>query len=414
MKKVLIILIFLLYSMVFSQNQWVFYTTQNSGLPSNYVSSILIDSTNTKWITTNNGFVRLRGNTWTVYDTINSGIPSNICGNVKKDRRNNIWLTVSPVGIVKYNGLNWTIYNDENTGYTIHSCTSISIDSLGVKWVGYAGGLLRFNDTIWSRFHIGNSGIPSNSVLRIFSKGSIVWVGTTDAGVGRFDGQSWTTYNVYNSGLPSNWIYEINSDLYNNIWFATRFGGVAKFNYSQNQWLVYNTGNSGLPSNYALSIYIDNNNVKWMGTEGGMAIFNDTNWIVFPYSFIQSVRNFAKDRHGNMWICGGGGLCVYNPNGVVGISNKKEVIPENFIIMRNYPNPFNSQTKIEITLPEKNQIKLCIYDINGRLIDNIAEGNYNKGKHIFIFNGNNLASGIYFSVLKTNKITKVHKIVLHK
>jgi len=413
MKKLLITQIFLLCSIAFSQNQWVIYTTQNSGLPSNLVTSIIIDSNNVKWITTHNGFARFQGNTWTVYDTTNSGMPANHCGIVVKDNKNKLWITSSPKGIVRYDGVNWFGYNNENTGVPINSTSCMCIDNSNIKWIG-GPGLIKFDDTTWTHYHTGNSGIPSNMVLSAYSKDNKLWVGTWDAGVGRFDGQNWTNYNPGNSGLPSNRIYKVHSDNEGNIWFATYFGGVAKFNYPQNQWTVYNSTNSGLPSNNTVSIYIDNNNVKWIGNDG-LAIFNDTNWQVFSYSFIGNPVNFAKDRYGNMWICTTVGLYVYNPTGVVGIKNNEEVVPANIIIMRNYPNPFNSQTKIEITLPERAKIKLNIYDINGRLIENIAESNYNKGSHTFYLNGNNLASGIYFYCLSADgKKIDTKKMILIK
>ncbi|MCI0473554.1 MAG: hypothetical protein L0Y76_08230, partial [Ignavibacteria bacterium] len=76
--KTFIIITLLLFSVLAeAQPQWVIYTQFNSGLPSSLVGSILIDSNNVKWITTDNGFARLQGNTWTVYDTLNSGLPQN-------------------------------------------------------------------------------------------------------------------------------------------------------------------------------------------------------------------------------------------------------------------------------------------------------------------------------------------------
>ena len=397
-----------------AQPQWVQYTMSNSGLPSNSVGTVLIDSNNVKWITTGNGFVRLKGNTWTVYDTTNSGMPSNWCTSVVKDMKNNLWIRILDIGYVKYDGINWTVYNDESTGYGVHSSTCISIDSINNKWVCYASGLLKYNDTIWTRYHTGNSGIPSNGVYQVFCEGNIVWVGTVEAGAGRYNGQTWTTYNVYNSGLPSNFIYKINRDLNNNIWFATYNEGAAKFNYIQNQWTLYNTYNSSIPSNYVKVVYIDNNNVKWIGTMNGFAIFNDTTWQVFPYSLTGNVSNFAKDKYGNMWLCGGIGLYVYNPTGVVGIENNTDIVPENYLIIRNYPNPFNSRTKIEVTIPESSHMSLNIYDINGRLVEKISKGNYRKGTYTFSFNADNLTSGVYFVHLKTENEIRSNKIVLLK
>jgi len=395
-----------------AQPQWVIYNQFNSGLPSSMVGSILIDSNNVKWITTDNGFAKLQGNTWTVYDTLNSGLPQNHCYGIVLDKRNIMWMSCPGKGIVKYDGVNWTVYNNDNTGLPVNWSGYVDVDENNNKWfAGY--GLFKYNDTNWVYYNTNNSGLPTNLTECVFVKDNIVWVGTYMGGVAKFDGVNWTLYNTQNSGIPSNWIYMITSDLQNNLWFATFFGGLARYNESQNLWTVYNTTNSGLHHNNLYSVFADNNNVKWIGG-GGMAIFNDTTWQIFTYPFISEVFNFSKDKYGNMWICSDNGLYVYNPAGVVGVENISSIVPENFLLIRNYPNPFNSQTKIKITIPEKSNVNLNIYDINGRLVEKIAKGNYSKGTYTFSFNADNLSSGVYFIQLKTDSEIKVHKIILQK
>jgi len=65
-------------------------------------------------------------------------------------------------------------------------------------------------------------------------------------------------------------------------------------------------------------------------------------------------------------------------------------------INQNYPNPFNPTTTISFSLSEEGNVKIEIYDSNGRLIEKLIEQNYAKGKHEISFNGEKLASGIYF------------------
>jgi ligand-binding sensor domain-containing protein len=418
--KIYILIIFLLYSVLAeAQPQWVIYTQFNSGLPSSFVSSILIDSNNVKWITTNNGFTRLQGNTWTVYDTLNSGLTSNVCGSVRKDKRNNIWVGCSGKGLIKYNGVNWTVYNNENTGFPINNTAVGDIDDNNNKWI-FGTGLFKFNDTNWVFYNTGNSGLPTNSTLCAFVKNNNVWVGTYMGGVAKFDGVNWTVYNTLNSGIPSNWIYMITSDLQNNLWFATFFGGLAKYNESQNMWTVYNTTNSGLHHNNLFSIYVDNKNTKWIGG-GGMAIFNDSTWQIFTYPFIGEVFNFSKDRYGNMWICSDIGLYVYNPAGVVGVEINTTVISENYTLIQNYPNPFNSETKIKYqvtrhggTSNNYKYVSLKIYNILGKEIATLVNKKQDTGEYEVSFKGDNLASGIYLAVLKIDTKVKVHRLVLQK
>ena len=56
--------------------EWIVYDTLNSGLPSNVINSIAIDSNGIKWIGTNKGLVKYNGIIWTVYNTSNSGLPT--------------------------------------------------------------------------------------------------------------------------------------------------------------------------------------------------------------------------------------------------------------------------------------------------------------------------------------------------
>ena len=419
-KLILICLILSSVTGLNGQEQWKIYTANNSGLPSSMVGGILIDSNNTKWITTDNGFARLQGNTWTVYDTLNSGLPQNACGVIRKDRKNKIWISCGGKGIAKFDGFNWTIYNYENSGFPINWTAVGDVDADNNKWL-FGEGLFKYNDTDWVWYNTGNSGLPTNSTIGVFVKNNIVWLGTYMGGVVKFDGLNWTVYNTQNSGIPSNWTYMITSDLQNNLWFATFFGGLAKYNESQNMWSVYNTTNSGINSNNLRSVFVDNNNTKWIGG-GGLSIFNDTAWQVFNYPFISEVFNFSKDKYGNMWICSDMGLYVYNPTGVVEIENNTSVIKETYLTIQNYPNPFNSETKIKYKVARQNEnsarnnkfVSLKIYDILGKEISTLVNNSQDIGEYEVSFNGENLQSGIYFAILKIDSEMKVHKVVLQK
>jgi len=61
----------------FTGTTWTVYNTSNSGLPDNWVFSIVIDSIGNKWIGTGGGLAKFDGTTWTVFTTSNSGLPSN-------------------------------------------------------------------------------------------------------------------------------------------------------------------------------------------------------------------------------------------------------------------------------------------------------------------------------------------------
>jgi hypothetical protein len=74
---------------------------------------------------------------------------------------------------------------------------------------------------------------------------------------------------------------------------------------------------------------------------------------------------------------------------------EEEIMPETFNLFQNYPNPFNPTTRIEFSLPEAGKVKMEIYDITGRLVEVLADRNYEAGYYGVTFNGKNLASGVY-------------------
>ncbi|TLY32580.1 MAG: T9SS type A sorting domain-containing protein [Ignavibacteria bacterium] len=71
--------------------------------------------------------------------------------------------------------------------------------------------------------------------------------------------------------------------------------------------------------------------------------------------------------------------------------------PRGYNLGQNYPNPFNPSTKISYFLSEDGRVILRIYDLLGRAVKTVLDGQYIlKGPHEVSFDGSNLASGPYF------------------
>jgi len=99
-----------------------------------------------------------------------------------------------------------------------------------------------------------------------------------------------------------------------------------------------------------------------------------------------------------------------------GIKDNEE-IPTEFNIYNNYPNPFNPVTKITFDLPKDTEVKLVVYDVFGREITRLLNSEFkHAGKHIINFDAMkyNLASGVYFYRIETDKYTAVKKMILLK
>ncbi len=75
---------------------------------------------------------------------------------------------------------------------------------------------------------------------------------------------------------------------------------------------------------------------------------------------------------------------------------------KDFAVDQNYPNPFNPTTTINYQLPNDGFVTLKVYDILGRLVKTLVDGNKSEGRYSVQFNGSNLASGVYIYQLKVN------------
>lgn len=73
-------------------------------------------------------------------------------------------------------------------------------------------------------------------------------------------------------------------------------------------------------------------------------------------------------------------------------------------LAQNYPNPFNSTTTIEFSIDERSQIKLIVYDMQGKRITTVIDKIYNVGGYKIDLNVDDIASGTYFYFLRAHNI----------
>ncbi len=89
-------------------------------------------------------------------------------------------------------------------------------------------------------------------------------------------------------------------------------------------------------------------------------------------------------------------------------------VPENLAITSVYPNPFNSRTTIEFSLPRPAMASLKVISLLGRESAVVAESHYSAGVHQVIWDADNVSSGVYFLALESDQERSVQKIVLLK
>ncbi len=85
-----------------------------------------------------------------------------------------------------------------------------------------------------------------------------------------------------------------------------------------------------------------------------------------------------------------------------------------FLLLKNYPDPFNANTTISYALPQSAFVRLCAYDIAGREIAVLAETWQTAGFHQANFSASDLPSGVYLYRLEAGGRNLTGKMLLLK
>ena len=91
------------------------------------------------------------------------------------------------------------------------------------------------------------------------------------------------------------------------------------------------------------------------------------------------------------------------------VSNTKNQ-PASFLLFRNYPNPFNPTTSLEYFLQNPSNVRIEIYNVLGQKVATLLDERKIAGLHEILWNAEDLSTGIYIAVLKTNTGSKKTEI----
>jgi hypothetical protein len=90
-------------------------------------------------------------------------------------------------------------------------------------------------------------------------------------------------------------------------------------------------------------------------------------------------------------------------------------IPRNVSLGQLYPNPFNPEISIPLTLPNEMPTQIMVFDVQGRLVETLLNNDHmTAGHHILKWNAESFASGIYFIRIQTPIGSDVRKAYLIK
>lgn len=267
------------------------------------------------------------------------------------------------------NGANWEVPDPNFTA----SVYSICIAPNGTLFAGTAGG------GVYRSTNNGNNWIeslPYASVHSLTSSPNGYIYGHFDVSLGQ-DGIYISTNNGVNwqyVGFGSNDYYTLKSNSAGHIFAGGFYGaGIYRSTNNGNNWSEVSTG---IYNRMITTITFDNAGYSYAGTYFGG---------------------------------------IYKTNiSTIGIEVISSEMPAKYSLSQNYPNPFNPETKIEFGLPQSSFVKLNIYDVSGRKLEELVNQKLNAGTFEVTWNGSNYSSGVYFYKLVTEGFTETKKMILVK
>jgi hypothetical protein len=119
--------------------------------------------------------------------------------------------------------------------------------------------------------------------------------------------------------------------------------------------------------------------------------------------------NLGFTNQGKMYIVNGD-IYGVSISYVTGVENAEDV-PRTFTLKQNYPNPFNPSTTISFSLPQREHVTLKIFDVLGRGVATLVDGEMEAGEHSVNFNAEWIPNGVYFAQMKAgNKVQRIKMV----
>jgi aminopeptidase N len=204
--------------------------------------------------------------------------------------------------------------------------------------------------------------------------------------------------SVYGQSLNyffQEWVYGVNEPTYTLGWDKSFVSGDI-YNVTLT---IYQAVNSN-PSFYTMPVQIRINSSLGDTT---VTLFNDAQIQTFQFDIVGDPQSVVFDP-GN-WIL---------KNNTIITSLEDLTFPTQFSLEQNYPNPFNPSTTIEFNIPQNGFITLKVFNVLGREVATLVNGQVEAGKHKVEFDASNLNSGVYFYKVESGSFADTKKMILIK
>jgi hypothetical protein len=104
---------------------------------------------------------------------------------------------------------------------------------------------------------------------------------------------------------------------------------------------------------------------------------------------------------------------------IAATSSSQDILPGQFVLYQNHPNPFNPNTAIQFAIPEAQEVEIAVYSLTGQKIVTLAKSFMEQGIHQVAWDGKDaqgktVSSGVYIYQLKAGNQHIAQKMLLAK
>ncbi|MBS1518968.1 MAG: T9SS type A sorting domain-containing protein [Bacteroidetes bacterium] len=408
MKK--IILILFLYSLSFSisEAQWIRQLS-----PGHFITDVEFINRNTGWACGNNAIYKTTngGQNW-----INQPNPSTYLimqihpvndsvvyaagwwNFLKTTNGGDNWISIfSGEPGMGMPALDAIFFINENTGWLAGQVVYLKTTDGGNSFID-SGRIEGSPKDIF--FKNENEGIMSGVVASVFrtTNGGTNWIKERLI-------QQGSQYDFFKVSFINDSVGFIGGEI---VFKTTNFGltwdsvGSVPFGFEQSYCIEFADEHTGYSGGTAGTLFKTTNGggtwVQFQGPEFGQGFYRSI------YAYNDSI----------VWAVGNAKI-IFTENG--GLTNTEQLsssVPDEFKLYQNFPNPFNSKTKIRFDLLKSGEVKLEIFDALGRKVSTLLNERKQPGTYEVLIEFENLNSGVYFYRLSSDNKSLNMKMLLIK
>jgi photosystem II stability/assembly factor-like uncharacterized protein len=413
------------------KNQFYIFETTNNGITWNSqftgvrsdLNGVDFSSNETGIVVGNYGIILRTSNGGENWSTINSGVDFNL---------NDVVLFKSGIGYVCGSSSNFLKTTDFGLTWYINSLQEQGIYN-SLSFINDSSGIIAGSHT-WPAppfycfskiLKTTNGGFTwSNENGNIISLCPIYKIFSIDSN--NYFMSNYSVYKTTNSG--ESWLnmftlgYQIRSlffqDINTGFFGSSGTGQIFRTTNSGQNWTIhYESDGSSIGT-----IKFLNENVGWAGGYNYMnsrllkTVNGGLDWAYQNGITAQTINDVSIIDENTVYAIGTGGMILKTTTGGTTYINSVNAssIPEGFALYQNFPNPFNPSTKIKFDIPKTSLVRLTIYNILGKKVDELVNENLKAGSFQVEWNPIGLSSGIYFYILESENIRISRKMLLLK